>query len=818
MSMADNDKGEERSPSYSTAWKEAADEMKVDVGKGLSDEEVKKRRARYGSNEVPEKKVNPFVRFAKKFWGLTAWMLELTMIISLVLGKYLDLAIIGALLVFNSVLGFLQEQKASSAIEALKKRLQVYARVKRDGKWLELPSIEIVPGDVVRVRAGDFVPADLKIFSGRLGIDQSALTGESSVVEKGENDVVFSGSIVRRGEANSFVIATGQNTYYGRTAQLVQIAKPKLHMEEITSKVVSWLLAIVGTLLVIAIVISVARGVSILDILPLALVLLVSAIPVALPAMFTVSMALGSVELARKGVLVTRLSASEDAATMDTLCADKTGTITMNRLAITNLFPLDGFVGDDVVLYGALASNEANRDPIDIAFLNEAKKRMVHIGEYKQEKFTPFEPSTRRTEAVVRKGVRQVAVMKGAVRVIARLCGSSEEEIRKLEDSMTEFASKGYRTLAVAKRDVGDAKYTLVGLVALYDRPRHDSRVLIGKLEALGISVKMLTGDALPIAREIAKQVGLGDNIVPARLVKKYAMDDPAKAAEITANSDGFAEIYPEDKYAIVKSLQSNGHVVGMTGDGVNDAPALKQAEVGIAVSDATDVAKGAASVVLTGKGLSNIVDLVRLGRMIYQRIVTWVINKIIKTFEVVVFVTLSFIITGISSVGAFDIVLLLLVTDFVTLSLSTDRVRWSRMPDTWNIGALVKVAAFIGIMNIVEHFGMLYVGLTYFDIGYDIPAMHTFTFAMLFYSGAFTIFIVRERGHFWDSTPSRTLLSAILLDMLAVGILCALGIPGLAPIPPMHIFIIVIYYIVFILGINDGIKFMLIRSADIRW
>jgi len=815
--MTDEDKEHSASELDSVDWKQLADKLGVDVEKGLTKEEVEKRAKQFGFNEVPEKKENPLIRFAKKFWGLTSWMLELTMLISFILGKYLDLYIIGGLLLLNSILGFLQEQKASSAVRSLKKKLHVNARVLRDGKWYVVPSRELVPGDVVRVRAGDFVPADLKVIDGKLEVDQSALTGESMLVEKKENVMLYSGSIVRSGEANSIVVTTGTKTYFGRTTELVQIARPKLHMEEVTSKVVTWLLAIVGVLLGLTIAVSVVRGVNVLDLLPLALVLLVSAIPVALPAMFTVSMAVGSIELTKKGLLITRLSASEDAATMDTLCADKTGTITMNKLTVTNVFPIDGFCEEDVILYGALASQEANQDPIDIAFITSARNQNLPSAAYVQTEFAPFDPETKRTEAVVQKNGQSIRIMKGAVRTIAGLCGLKDTETDRLEKSMDEFAKKGYRTLAVAKND-GDGNPKLVGLVAMYDNPRPDSPKLIEELKGLGVSVKMLTGDALPIAKEIAKQVELGQNIVRASDLKGYAKEDLAKAAEVAEKSDGFAEIYPEDKYTIVKSLQSKGHVIGMTGDGVNDAPALRQAEVGIAVSNATDVAKGAASVVLTGEGLSNIVDLVKTGRMIYQRILTWTLNKIIKTFEVVVFVTLSFILTGLSVVGAFDIVLLLFVTDFVTLSLSTDRVRWSRKPDTWNITGLVKVAIVLGVITLVEHFGILYIGLNHFGLQSDTPALHTFAFEMLFYSGAFTIFLARERKHFWNSVPSKTLLTAAILDIIVVGTISTIGIPGLTPIPLTYTLTVIAYYLTLVLLVNDAIKYVLIRWAEISW
>ena len=507
-------KGEGNGPS-NLDWKQAAKRLNVDIKTGLPQEEAQKRTRKFGFNEIPEKKESLVIKFFKKFWGLTAWMLELTMLVSLILGKYLDLYIIGALLLFNSILSFLQEEKASSIINSLKKNFQVEARVLRDGKWKTVPARELVPGDIVRVRAGDFVAADLKVVTGKLEADQSALTGESMAVEKKENSVLYSGSIIKEGEANSIVLATGKKTYFGRTAQLVQIARPKLHMEEVISKVVTWLLAIVILLLGLTTLAQVVKGGSLLEILPLTLILLVTAIPVALPAMFTLSMALGSIELAKQGVLVTRLTASEDVATMDTLCADKTGTITMNRLTITNISPSTGFTEEDVILYGALASQEANMDPIDLAFLTFARDKKLLSQEYVQKEFYPFDPKIKRTEAVVQRNNSSFRVMKGAVRKIAELCGLKNEEIDRLEGSMGKLAGKGYRTLAVAISE-NTEKLNLVGLVAVIDNPRPDSKKLIQELKHLGISVKMLTGDALPIAKEIADKVGIEKNIVKA--------------------------------------------------------------------------------------------------------------------------------------------------------------------------------------------------------------------------------------------------------------------------------------------------------------
>lgn len=792
--------------------------LNSDVNSGLTQSDVKERLSKYGYNEIPEKKINPIIKFAKKFWGLTAWMLELTIILSWIMQKYLDLYIITALLFLNSVLGFVQEEKASKAVEMLKSKLQINARVLRDNVWRIIPARELVPGDIVRIRAGDFVPADIKVISGELNVDQSALTGESIEVQKKSNDIVFSGSIVKSGEANGIVILTGTKTFFGKTVQLVQTARPKLHMEEVISKVVKVLLFIVGIFLGLAVIFSLIKGINLLEILPLILILLVSAIPVALPAMFTISMAIGSVELVKKGVLVTRLSASEDAATMDILCVDKTGTITMNKLSITNVIPLNGFSDNDVILYGALASQEANQDPIDLAFISLAKQRGLVNNSFIQKHFVPFDPKTRKTEAIIQNGDKEFHVAKGAVSVIAQLCNISENLLRELEDKVNNLAKKGYRILAVAKSD-DSISFKLVGLVALYDTLRPDSKDLIKELKDLGISVKILTGDSLPVAKEIASEVGLGDNITTMSALKVAFKENETKAAEIAEASDGFAEIYPEDKYTIVKSLQARKHVVGMTGDGINDAPALKQAEVGIAVSSATDVAKSAASVVLTTEGLINIVDLVKIGRIIYQRIITWILNKIIKTFQIVVFIILAFFLTnGIYIVSAFDIVLLLFVIDFVTLSLSTDNVRWSRKPDTWNITNLVKIAVILGILVVIESIGLLYIGFNYFNLLSDVQTLHTFTFNILFYSGVFTIFVVRERSNFWRSKPSKPLFIAIVLDSIIVMIISILGIPGLKPISLNELITIIIYSLIFLLIVNDTIKVILIKIFGVKW
>jgi H+-transporting ATPase len=732
-------------------------------------------------------------------------MLEIAIILSFVLGKYLDLYIIAALLLLNAVLGFAQEQQATRAVKALKQKLQVQTRVLRDKAWSTISAAELVPGDIIRVRSGDFVPADLKIIDAEVTVDQSAITGESMPLEKKSGEIIYSGSIIRKGEATSVVTSTGAHTYFGKTTQLVQLAKPRLHMEAVITGLMKWLLILVVSLLLVAFAVSWIRGTNLLDMLSLALILLVSAIPVALPTMFTITMALGSLELAKKGVLVTRLSASEDAALMDVLCVDKTGTLTLNKLSVADVLEVNSYKKEDVLLFGALASQKANQDPIDMAFLAAVHERNIPLDGYIQKEFMPFDPSTRRTEAIVEKQGAILRVAKGAVSAIAPLCEIEGKELADLEAKMDAFASKGYRIIAVAVSREG-SKMGLVGLVALYDKPRPESAKMIDELRSLGISVKMLTGDSLPIAKQVAQEIHLGDRITRTPELKEAASKDAIVAAEIVEKSDGFAEIYPEGKYQIVRGLQAERHVVGMTGDGVNDAAALKQAEVGIAVSNATDVAKGAASVVLTEPGLANIIDLVITGRMIYQRILTWIFNKVVKTFQVVFFVVLAFLLTGLFVVDAFQVVLLLFLVDFVTISLATDNVRPSEKPETWNITPLVKASTVLGVLTVAESLGLLYIGLTYLGLS-NAALLQTFVFDMLLFGGLFTIFVVRERGNFWKSKPSKPLLAAILADIAISSIISAVGIPGLASIPIQYVGIALAWFFVFGLLLNDQIK-----------
>lgn len=786
--------------------------LNVDPDIGLTHAEVDARRQKHGYNEVAERKEHAVSQFLRKFWGISAWMLELIMILSAALKKYSDLVIVGALLVVNAVLSFTQEHRAAGVVAALRRRLQVNARVLRYSTWSVIAARELVPGDIVRVRPGDIIPADLRLLAGALTVDQSALTGESKDVDRTLGDVLSSGSMVRRGEGNGVVMLTGASTLFGRTTELVQEAQPKLHIEAVVAQVVRGLFVIVGTLLGVVILLSLIRNAPLIEMIPLMLVLLMSAVPVALPVMFTVTMAVGSKQLAHGGVLVTRLSAAEDAATMSVLCVDKTGTITMNQLAVTDVIPLGKASAADVLFAGALASQDANQDPIDLAFLAAAKSRNVfdNFPKFTPLSFAPFDAKNRRTEAVVQQGGVRLHLMKGAVRTIAKACGLQSPAIDALEARVSTSAAKGYRTLAVARGAESDVPI-LVGLVSLYDPPRPDAQLLIAELRDLGVAVKMLTGDALPVAQEIGKALGL-PNIRRASELKPAGAPGNSSQADFLAGVDGFAEVYPEDKYDVVQQLQAVGCVTGMTGDGVNDAPALRQAEVGIAVSTATDVAKGAASVVLTEAGLTNIVTLVEQGRTIYQRILTWIINKISRTILKAGFVAVAFMVTGRFVVSAFAMLLLVFMTDFAKIALATDHVRPSRQPETWNIGGFVTVSVVLGVAMVAETLFLLWICWSRFGLEANDNALFTFSFLMLLYFAVFSVVSARERRGFWATFPSRTLIAALAADVLTGTALTYLDIPALTPLPWWQTSVIFFYAMATCLGVNDVVKVAMIR------
>ncbi|MDE1861358.1 MAG: plasma-membrane proton-efflux P-type ATPase [Thaumarchaeota archaeon] len=780
---------------------------KAEMESGLSTQEVKTRLSEYGYNEVPEKKTHFLIRLAKCFWGIVPWMLEATVFFTWVLGKYPDMLIIIALLCFNAILSMIRQRKANMALESLKQRLSIQSRVKRDGVWSVVSAREIVPGDLIRVRAGDILPADTQLINGNLEIDQSVLTGESTTVEKAGGEAAYSGSAVKRGEATGTVSATGTRTYFGKTVELVSLAKPKLHMEGFTVKVARKLAMIIIVSLLISFAYALVTGFQFAVLLPLAAVLLVTAVPAAMPTMFTLNMALGASELAKKGVLVTRLSVSEDVALIDVLCVDKTGTMTMNKLFVEEEYQVNAFEKSDVILYGALASNEANQDPIDLAFLAASKEARISLDGYSQVEFVPFDPQTRMTGAVIEKSGERFAVRKGSFKAICSYCKISDENMASLGKEAEALSSKGLRVIAVA-RDDRRGGFKLVGLAGVADRIRPDSRETVMQLGNFGISVKMLTGDALPIARNIAPQMGLEDNII--RMPDTKGVQDQKMASSIEESS-GMAEIYPEDKYTIVKSLQSRGHMVGMTGDGVNDAPALKQADVGIAVKNATDIAKDSAGAVLVTEGLGGILAMIKTGRTIYQRIFSWVLNMITKkTFTVGYIVTMLFL-THSLVISIFGMVLWIFFGDFATMSISTDNVRYSRRPDSLDTSWLFKVGVPLAALAVAEGTILTLMGLTYFGLG-NTSKLYTFTFAYLVIESLFSLMILRERDHFWKSRPSNVLLVTTVAEISIVSAISLSGFFELGPLGYIPLIVILAYSFAASFLVNDFLKVFLLR------
>ncbi len=792
---------------------EVAAELGADPAVGLTPEAVDRRRARDGWNEVPERRPSALRLLARQFWGPTAWMLELAAALAAALGNGIDAAVVLLLLVFNGLLGFSQEHRANRARELLRARLEVRARVLRSGAWTAIPARELVAGDVVRVRAGDMIPADLKLGLGTVEADESALTGESAPVAKGPDGLLFSGSVIRRGEGTALVVRTGGRTLFGRTVSLVGTARPQSHVVEVTNRLTEGLLGMVSIFVAVALVVAAADHQPLLPLLPLLLLLLISAIPVALPAMYTVATALGSLELAARGILVTRLHASEDAARMDLLLTDKTGTLTQNRSEISDSRPLPGFSPEELLGLGAAGSQEADQDPIDLAFLAAARAHPSGRSYPPLREFLPFDPATRRTEAVRGTGRDdELRIAKGSVEALAELGGLPAAERAALDRLAEELAEGGGRSIAVAIR-AGTGPWRMVGVVGIRDPPRPDARALVSELAALGVGVKMLTGDARAVARHVAGEVGLGPRILDGSELRGALAAAPGAAARLAEGASGFSRVYPEDKFAIARALQSAGHIVGMTGDGVNDAPALAQAEVGIAVANATDVAKAAASAVLTEPGLEPMVRLVRVGREIHQRIATWVLGKMVKTFQIAVFVVVAFLLFGQFVVNAFDVVLLLLTVDFVTIALATDRVVAPPYPSDWRMGPLARTGVVVGVLALGESLGLLE-GLRRFRPGLVATAgpLHTFGFEILFYFGIFTILSVRSHGPFWSRRPGRDLLAAISVDLLGITAAVTVGFPYLTAVPLADTLLLLGAVALATLGVNDAVKTWLLR------
>ncbi len=735
---------------------------------GLSTQEAKQRLTAYGANEISEKKINPLKKFFRYFWGPIPFMIEAAVILSAVINHWEDFGIIFALLMLNAVVGFWQERKADNAIELLKKRLALNARVHRDDKWIEIPSRELVPGDVVRIRLGDVIPADIKLVEGDyLSVDQSALTGESLPVEKHVSDVGYSGSIVRQGEMDALVVTTGMHTYFGKTAKLVEQAQPKSHFQKAVVKIGDYLIVLAVVLVAVVFMVALFRQESIVDTLEFALILIVAAIPAALPAVLSVTLAVGAIALAKKEAIVSKLAAIEEMSGVDVLCADKTGTITKNELTVAEINPASGFRTADVLFLSALASRQEDKDPIDNAVISRAKAESTvsgQLGTFKVQSFKPFDPVIKRTEATVQdpQGV-SFKVSKGAPQVIMQLVNAEEKLTSQVDKVIVDFASKGHRALGVAKTDEKGV-WQYVGLLALYDPPREDSASTIQTAKDMGLQVKMVTGDHIAIAKEIAGQVNLGDKIA---LPETFLNLSDKEACKVVEAADGFAEVFPEHKYKIVELLQDDNHIVGMTGDGVNDAPALKEADAGIAVAGATDAAKSAADIVLTKPGLSVIIDAIKESRKVFQRMNNYSIYRIAETIRVLFFIVTSIIVFNFYPVTAVMIVLLALFNDVPIMAIAYDNVKYSNEPEKWNMRNVLIISTLLGIVGVFASFFIFYIGEVVLQL--PLPVLQSFIFLKLAVAGHLTIFVTRTRGHFWSIRPGGLLFwSAVITKLMA--------------------------------------------------
>ncbi|MGA9260521.1 MAG: plasma-membrane proton-efflux P-type ATPase [Desulfobacterales bacterium] len=778
---------------------------------GLSQAEAQKRLTQYGPNEIEEKKTNSFLKFLGYFWGPIPWMIEVAVILSGVVRHWPDFAIILLLLLANAVVGFWEEHQAGNAIAALKAKLAINARVKRDGKWTTPEARELVPGDVIRLRLGDIVPADARLLTGDpIEVDQSTLTGESLPATRKPGEAVFSGSIVRQGEIGAMVYATGANTYFGKTAQLVQEAHTVSHFQRAVLKIGDYLIILAAVLVAIILAVALYRGDPILTTLQFALVLTVAAIPVAMPTVLSVTMAVGARLLAKKQAIVTRLAAIEELAGVDILCSDKTGTLTQNKLTLGDPFSVNNFPVDQLILNAALVSRADNKDTIDMAVIAGVKDEQALKG-YEVTHFLPFDPVHKRTEATV-KGVdgKEFNVTKGAPQVILALAANAAQVTPAVKQAVDAFAARGFRSLGVARAE-GDGAWQFLGILPLFDPPREDSKTTIATARQMGVNVKMVTGDAIAIARETAGKLGLGTNILDAAGFGDTKHHETGQLAESIEKADGFAQVFPEHKFHIVDVLQQRGHILGMTGDGVNDAPALKKADCGIAVSGATDAARAAASIVLMTPGLSVIIDAIKQSRKIVQRMNSYAIYRIAETLRVLVFMTLAILIFNFYPLTAVMIVMLALLNDGAILSIAYDNVHYKDKPEVWNMRMVLGIATVLGILGPVAAFGLFYIGDRIFHL--DRPHLQTLMYLLLSVAGTMTIFLTRTRGPFWSIRPARILLVAVFGAQTVATLISVYGI-FMMPLGWAWALLVWVYAFAWFL-LSDRVKLLAYRVLD---
>jgi H+-transporting ATPase len=734
-------------------------------GGGLSSDEARARLEKSGPNEMPDTTMQPWRMALTKFWAPVPWMLEAAVVLQLVLREYTEAAVIAGLLVFNAALGFFHEGRAQATLAALKSRLALTASVRRDGAWKNIPASGLVPGDTVKLSLGGIVAADVKLVDGSILLDQSMLTGESVPIEAGAGRETYAGALVRRGEATAIVTATGSRTKFGHTAELVRTAHVVSTQEKTVVRVVRNLAIFNGGVIVLLVTYALLRKMPRSDVIHLVLTAVLASIPVALPATFTLAAALGAKALARLGVLPTRLSAVDEAATLDVLCSDKTGTLTLNALTVTALRPEVGFDEPHLLAMAALASSDGGQDPVDAAIRAASAKQPVADAP-KLTKLVPFDPARKLSEAtaVDAKG-GALRALKGAFAVVSKLAEASPTAAATAE----ELEGKGFRVLAVA---VGATTLKLAGLIALSDPPRPDAAQLIKELHALGVRTVMVTGDAPATAQIIAREVGLEGAVCP---------PGPIPASVSPEAFAVFAGVMPEDKFHIVQAFQKSGHTVGMCGDGANDAPALRQAQMGIAVSTATDVAKSAAGIVLTKPGLEGVVAAVKEGRLTFQRVLTYTVNSVTKKIVQVFFLAVGLLITGQSILTPMLMVIIMITGDFLGMSLTTDNVKPSPLPSVWRVGNLTLAGIFMGLSELVFCVATLLVGK--FPLGFGIDTLRTLAFVAVVFGNQATTYTNRGRPRLWSTPPSRWLVLSSAVDVLIAATMANRGL-AMASLP----------------------------------
>jgi H+-transporting ATPase len=718
------------------------------LSSGLSEAEAARRLAAQGPNAIAETHVKPYVKFLSFFWGPIPWMIEIAAALSAAVRHWEDFAIIVIMLLINAGVGFWEEFKADNAIAALKKTLALKARVLRDGAWRGIEARDLVPGDVVLLRLGNIVPADVALVEGEyLSVDQSALTGESLPVDKAVGDTAYASSIAKMGEMKAVVTATGAETYFGRTAKLVENAGTTSHFQQAVLRIGNFLILSTLGLVTLIIMVALFRHDPLVDTVLFALILTVAAIPVALPAVLSVTMAVGAIKLARMKAIAARLVSIEEMAGMDVLCSDKTGTLTRNQLVVGDPELVAARDADELLLCAALASRDAADDAIDAAVLGALDDRggRAQRAGYRKIRFSPFDPVRKRSEAEIEFDGGRFHVTKGAPQVILELAKLDESARREIDATIDSLAAKGYRTLGVARRET-DGPWRFLGLVPLFDPPRDDSVETIAQAKAMGLEVRMVTGDNTAIAREIARKLHLGSNIVPAREI--FDADGRRHDGDRIERAEGFAEVFPEHKFKIVRELQSRGHIVGMTGDGVNDAPALKQADVGIAVSGATDAARAAADLVLTDSGLSVIARAIEEARKIFERMTSYAVFRIAETIRVLLFMTLSILVFNFYPVTAIMIVLLAILNDFPIMMIAYDNAPVADRPVRWDMHRVLTLSIVLGVMGVISTFGLFWIGEEYLHLSREV--IQTLIFLKLLVAGHLTIYLTRNTGAFW--------------------------------------------------------------------